>query len=733
MAMLSLAAIAPAQAQLELSAPEQPVPPTPSLADANLASDTGDLPEGAEVMVTGPLHEAFAEQFSDQAEPGIVIRKQPPELINEVPPEYRPDGDDIVWIPGYWGWDPEREDFLWITGIWRQAPPDRSWVPGYWAEVPEGYQWIAGFWAPNQTGEIRYLPPPPEPLAADPSTPAPSDEHFWIPGQWSYANNDYQWRAGYWTMGYPDWVWVPDRYVWTPSGCIYRAGYWDYIVAQRGTVFCPIYWSRPVANYQFRPSYVVSTGPTLLANLFVYPRYHHYFFGNYYSSRYLGQTMYPWVSYGQQSRNYDPLYGYYRSQYRDNDYINRLTRLHNYYAANANFQPPRTLAAQNEHHHDARDRQDLNFHAMQLNQVVNLSRSGVQDHMQLVKLADSERQRIQTSLDPAKEIWRQRAQFEAKSAGSARDKIEPGPGNPANIRHWNLPATSKGVRLGSISVGNTPRSSDRGTADEPSINNRDRNNAARNEVDRNVDRNSERNDRDRNSVQNPRMNNRDDSLPGDTNRDINRDGIVNERDRQVTNSDNPRDRKPNDVRNRDAKNPITGNDAARGANQPGTPNRDPVNRDSNRDTRGRNPLDLKSMPGRSPTQPGNVLDSLPSNLPGTSPGLPPRSGNSNPANNPSSNSPQPRDRTPRVNPSQPVKPSLPSIAPGEPNPSATRRGAGSVTPNNNIQNDLQKMREMSQRSIPRRNDANVAPRRAPQLPSNPSKPIGGGKKEPNKN
>ncbi len=44
----------------------------------------------------------------------------------------------------------------------------------------------------------------------------------------------------------------------------------------------------------FRPSYVVSTGPTLLANLFVYPRYHHYFFGNYYSSRYLNQSIYPW-------------------------------------------------------------------------------------------------------------------------------------------------------------------------------------------------------------------------------------------------------------------------------------------------------------------------------------------------------------------------------------------------------------------------------------------------------
>ena len=406
----SLPAVLPtiASAQLELSGPEQPVPPVPTAADpsndfaADLV-DAPDLPEGAEVMVTGPLHEAFAEQFSGQPEPGIVITKKPPELINEIPPEYRPDGEDIVWIPGYWGWDPEREDFLWITGIWRQAPPDRNWVPGYWAEVPEGYQWIAGFWSLNTNAELRYLPTPPEQLAADPSSTAPSEDHFWIPGQWSYVNNDYQWRAGYWTMGYPDWVWVPDRYVWTPLGCIYRAGYWDYVVAERGTVFCPVYWSQPTPNYQFRPTYVVSTGPTLLANLFVYPRYNHYFFGNYYSSRFLNQSIYPWVSYGQQSRRYDPLYGYYHTQYRDTDYMNRLLRLHNYYAANNSYQPPRTLTVQRDHQHDHHDRQDLAFHAMQLNKMAGMP-NNINHSMQLVKLADNERQQIQRGLDPAREI-----------------------------------------------------------------------------------------------------------------------------------------------------------------------------------------------------------------------------------------------------------------------------------------------------------------------------------------
>ncbi len=247
-------------------------------------------------------------------------------------------------------------------------------------------------------------------------------------------------------------------------------GYWDYLVPERGTVFCPVYWAQqPVVNYSFRPTYVVSTGPNLLANLFVYPRYHHYFFGNYYSSRNLGQTIYPWVTYGQQSRRYDALYGYYHTHRRDNDYLNRITRLHNYYAANTRYQPPRTLTAQRERLRDMDDRQDLNFYAVQLNKIVN-NTNNIDHNMQLIRLADNERQRIQRGLEPAKEIWKQRAQFEVKSrTGSPdnqrdgranRDARERRDGEPnqdnrldARDRRWNLPQGQDGVRLGSIAVG----------------------------------------------------------------------------------------------------------------------------------------------------------------------------------------------------------------------------------------------------------------------------------------
>jgi hypothetical protein len=90
-----------------------------------------DVP-GAEVLTRGPVHEAFAGMVTFNPEPGIVISKAPPEVIEEMPPEERPEGDNVSWIPGYWGWDDERSDFLWVSGTWRALPPGRAWMAGYW-------------------------------------------------------------------------------------------------------------------------------------------------------------------------------------------------------------------------------------------------------------------------------------------------------------------------------------------------------------------------------------------------------------------------------------------------------------------------------------------------------------------------------------------------------------------------------------------------------------------------
>lgn len=59
-------------------------------------------------------------------------------------------------------------------------------------------------------------------------TARPSASHVWVPGYWTWRNNQYQWMAGRWdvpprTGG----VWIPPR--WQQEGTSWRfyEGYWD--------------------------------------------------------------------------------------------------------------------------------------------------------------------------------------------------------------------------------------------------------------------------------------------------------------------------------------------------------------------------------------------------------------------------------------------------------------------------------------------------------------------------
>ena len=280
-------------------------------ASSSIASDGSLRNEEELVLMSGPVHEAFAQQQSVEPTSGLLVAAEPPPMIDEIPPESRPLGNSIIWIPGYWGWDEQSKDFVWVTGLWRQAPPNRRWVPGYWNLVDNGYQWISGFWADEQREEIAYLPPPPPPIDAQPSIPAPGDNYIYIPGQWTYTDQQYQWRAGFWTPSISNWVWVADSYVWTPRGCIYRSGYWDYELAERGTLFCPMQFGYAHAGLRYQPRYVLNTGVNWLANLFVYPAYRHYYFGNYYGQQYSQLNILPWIVYGQSNRYNDPFYSHY--------------------------------------------------------------------------------------------------------------------------------------------------------------------------------------------------------------------------------------------------------------------------------------------------------------------------------------------------------------------------------------------------------------------------------------
>src|SRR5437660_2216800 len=138
-----------------------------------IAQDTlREVPsDDVSVQTRGPVHEAYAQPAEVSPGPGPLVPKRPPDSITEMPPDQKPAGDNVIWIPGYWSWDQDRNDFSWVSGSWRIPPPNRNWVPGHWEQANDGWQWVAGFWAPNTQQEVQYVDQPPASLDEGPSVP----------------------------------------------------------------------------------------------------------------------------------------------------------------------------------------------------------------------------------------------------------------------------------------------------------------------------------------------------------------------------------------------------------------------------------------------------------------------------------------------------------------------------------------------------------------------------------
>jgi hypothetical protein len=277
------------------------------------------MPAGdPEVQARGPVHEAFAAPVGVPPEPTAIVAKGPPDAIEEMPAEQKPDGDNMQWIPGYWGWDHDRKDYMWVSGFWRAAPPGRTWVPGHWNEVAGGWQWVPGIWQGAAVQEVSYLPAPPPPVQAAPSTPAPNPDDSYVQGHWVWRGDRYVWLPGYWVTYRPGWVWVPAAYTWTPAGYVYVEGYWDYPLRERGLLFAPVVidvrlYRRP--GYVYRPSFVI-VDDNLYGALFVQPSCRHYYYGDYFAVGYRSSGFVAWCDFGGHCGG-DPLFAYYRWNYRN--------------------------------------------------------------------------------------------------------------------------------------------------------------------------------------------------------------------------------------------------------------------------------------------------------------------------------------------------------------------------------------------------------------------------------
>ncbi len=319
----------------------------PEAAAAPVPDDVGQ--PGVEPQGRGPVHEAYAEPGVAKVLPAPAVPKQPPEPVDEMPPDQKPEGDNVQWIPGYWAFDEDAQDFLWVSGCWRAVPPGRQWMPGHWTQVPTGWQWTAGFWAPVSQTETTLLPPPPDTIDSGPSAPAPQPQSVYVGGCWVYRTSKYVWRPGFWYTPGPEWIWVPARYVWTPAGCIFIEGYWDYPLGRRGVLFAPVVierrcWARP--RWVYRPRCVVYDA-ALLCSLFVRPACGCYYFGDYFEPRYRDRGFVAWVDFRIGRRCRDPLFTYCRWQYRGDRHWERDLRTVyvNRFSGTAP-RPPRTFVQQ---------------------------------------------------------------------------------------------------------------------------------------------------------------------------------------------------------------------------------------------------------------------------------------------------------------------------------------------------------------------------------------------------
>jgi hypothetical protein len=306
---------------------------------------------GVDVQARGPVHEAYAEPAETQPQPSPVITRQPSDPVDEQPPDQRPEGDNIVWIPGYWAWEDATRDFIWVSGFWRDVPPGRQWVPGHWQQVEEGWQWVPGYWANSDAQEVTYVPPPPPSIDRGPSTPAADENSIYVPGCWVYRTERFLWRPGYWMAYRPGWVWIPAHYLWTPTGCVFVNGYWDYPLDQRGLLFAPVRIVRRFLRREgwfYVPRYVVQPD-FLISALFVRPAYYSYYFGDYFEPRYRRLGFVSWIDYRVNRVGFDPNFGYYRRAFaRYPEWERNLRRLYVGRRDGSIPRPPLTLAQQTE-------------------------------------------------------------------------------------------------------------------------------------------------------------------------------------------------------------------------------------------------------------------------------------------------------------------------------------------------------------------------------------------------
>lgn len=283
------------------------------------------LPDGVQIENRGPVHEAFANPGAQTRGglEGSTAPKAPPPQVPEIPPDEKPTGENVTWIPGYWQFDNEKKDFIWVSGFYRNAPPGRTWAAGEWKVENGQHRYIPGYWKLSNESSWRIdLPEPPQSVEAGPNVPAPHKDAQWIPGHWVHRNDNYAWQPGYWGEVEDNMVWMPGQYTYTGSGYRYVTGYWDYCLEDRGLLFAPVFFTRPLwltPGWAYQPCFGINIGfgggwgwgwGGFYDNLYIGPGCGSFWFGNCGGWRGWGAGFRPWCWNGNRGFA-NPVYNHY--------------------------------------------------------------------------------------------------------------------------------------------------------------------------------------------------------------------------------------------------------------------------------------------------------------------------------------------------------------------------------------------------------------------------------------
>ncbi len=392
--------------------------------------DLADARPDIEVLTRGPVHEAFAQPFDPKPGPGTPIAQEPPPPVPEEPPAERPEGDNVQYVQGYWFWDSDRSQFIWVSGGYRNFAKGMKYVPGYWTHTENGWVWVQGFVAPENQQEQQYVPEPPAPLEVEPALPPPDDNSVYVPGYWRYNDYRWAWRPGYYIAARPGFIWCPPRYLWTPYGYTFVNGCWDYPWEDRGLLFAPVCFHRPLWNifgWYYRPFHYLNHH-VLFDSFFCHRPSFHFHFGHYYGHHYARHGYEPWFgSYGQR----DPFYQYYRWQNRnDPNWVAGLERRYADRVAGRVATPPLSLAQQNNI--------AINNQVIAKNggkgvgnvRIVNTLNQAQNDNLRLVKSAPAQLEAQKANLKKSRELAQLRSKLE--TAGNGAIPATTRKGNPAN-------------------------------------------------------------------------------------------------------------------------------------------------------------------------------------------------------------------------------------------------------------------------------------------------------------